>query len=160
MTLGKIFYKGFPSGPRSPKSYPAELFNQMADAYAKKRIASAGLFASGWLWAGRKLRDAYVMAGGTDMGRSAIRNPMEGRRRGGVGDGIPASSSVNATATLINRSVNPRDPSSAVAAKRIIPPGIRLAFQAVADDMRDYITRTLEARGRLWRSRLSTPRRF
>ena len=160
MTLGKIFYKGFPSGKVNPKSYPAELFNQMADAYAKKRVASAGMFAAGWLWAGRKLRQAYDAAGGKDFGKFSFKESLNGRKRGGAGDGIPASPSIHATAVLINRAVNPRDPSSAAAAQRIIPPGMIKAFSDVADDMREYITKQMKAAAERMAAAQSSTRRF
>jgi hypothetical protein len=160
MTLGKIFYKGFPTGKVSPKAYSAEQFNLMADAYAKKRVNSAGLFAAGWLWPARKLREAYDAAGGKSFGKAGFRKAMFGRRRGGVGEGIPASPGIHATATIINRSVNPRDPSSVVAAQRIIPPALLLAFQDVAKDMQEYITSLLNAKGRDWRAKMSSTRRF
>jgi hypothetical protein len=160
MTLGKIFYKGFPSGPLSPKNFSGEQFRLMADAYAKKRVASAGMFAAGWLWAGRKLREAYDAAGGKDFGKFTIRQGMLGRKRGGVGEGVPASPGLHATATLINRSVNPRDPSSATAAQRIIPPGVLLAFQDVAEDMRDYITKQMKSAAERMAAAQSSNRRF
>jgi hypothetical protein len=159
---GKLYYKGFPSVPINPpnKKGTGLEYLQIADNYLKKRVNSAGLFAAGWLWPARKLREAYDAAGGKAFGKTGLRKGMAGRKRGGVGEGIPASPGLHATATIINRSVNPRDPTSVTAAQRIIPPALLLAFQDVARDMQEYITSRLNAKGRDWRAKMSSTRRF
>ena len=157
---GTLYYKGMPQHPETPKRGMADWYYKLADIYIKKRVNSAGMFAAGWLWAGRKLREAYDAAGGSDFGKFSLRQGMVGRRRGGVGEGKPASPGLHATATLINRSVNPRDPSSATAAQRIIPPGVLLAFQDVAEDMRDYITKQLKSAAERMAAAQSSTRRF
>jgi hypothetical protein len=157
---GTLYYKGMPQHPETPKRGMADWYYKLADIYIKKRVNSAGMFAAGWLWAGRKLRKAYDAAGGKDFGRFSFKESLNGRKRGGAGDGIPASPSLHATAILINRAVNPRDPSSAAAAHRIIPPAMVKAFSDVAEDMREYIAKQIKSAAERMDAAQSSTRRF
>lgn len=133
---GTMYYKKFPR-KADPRKYSAGVFNQMALAYAKRRISSAAFIASGWKPAWLKFRSLYKRAAGDKA--SAWR---KGKGKGGA---IAATFGHKPSITLWNASTT-ESPTSFAALQRYGGQGLQAAVRWVTADMLGYIRKQLAKR--------------